>query len=289
MYLEYWGMQVRPFDCGHAPAFFVPLENIALCQTKLRYILSAELGAATLTGVAGVGKSELARMTLHELQQADWATAYVANPSGRSEDVMRMIAGLLGSTAEAGSPLEILVAQLVRLAEQQRKVCVVVDEVHTVKDLDILEAFRMLLNVECAGRRILNVILAGQPGMDALLEQASDFRSHTALRVHLQPIDLEETKRYVLFRLKEAGCSRGLFTRQAADCVHEFSGGLPRNINRVCELALVTGFGLQVKKIGPDIVRMAAQDLGLIPAPTEVSPAPSGSLDILASLASAPG
>jgi general secretion pathway protein A len=79
----------------------------------------------------------------------------------------------------------------------------------------------------------------------------------------MEPMGIEETKRYILYRLKIAGCTRGIFTRQAGQLVHEVAGGIPRNVNRLCELALVTGYGLGEEKIGPEIVGMAAREIGL--------------------------
>ncbi len=286
MYLPYWGMQMRPFDNSHETRFFVPLESSALARMKLHYALSQELGVATVTGVAGVGKTELARMVMNDLAEEGWAVAYVGTLPQRVETLLGVLARFWGASAPAAPPLEALLDQLTTLHEADTRVLAVIDEMHTIEDVGILEGLRALLNLEAGGRRLVNLVLVGQDGMDRLLARASAFASHVALQVRLQPMSAEETKKYILYRLKVAGCSRGIFTRRAAELVYEFSLGLPRNVNRLCELALMTGFGLQAKKIGPEFVRMAAQELGLAPRPDESSPPPGGRVDILAELAS---
>jgi type II secretory pathway predicted ATPase ExeA len=99
--------------------------------------------------------------------------------------------------------------------------------------------------------------------MEQRMRSASGFASHLAMKVWLRPLTQEDTKNYVLYRLKAAGCQRGLFTRQAADAIFQYTGGFPRNINRLCELSLTIACGLQAKKIGPEIIETAAENLGL--------------------------
>ncbi len=270
MYLSHWGMRRRPFDNSHALEFFVPVESASLALAKLRYVLSSELGAAALTGPAGVGKTQVARIVCNELAAAGWITAYLTNPSGTCAETLSRIAFLLGTLVPEEAALPALMATLTELREAGKKVCLAVDEVHTIHDPDILENLRMLLDQERAERRLLNLVLIGQPAMKKKLAAASDFASHLALNIKMEPMGPEETNNYVLYRLKVAGCNSGIFTRRAADMIYRLAGGLPRNVNRLCELSLVTGFGLGAKKVAPEIVRMAAEDLGLATAPGPV-------------------
>jgi general secretion pathway protein A len=276
MYLQYWGMNAHPFGQGHVPSFFVPTEGAGLALTKLRYVLSAEVGVAAIHGMAGAGKTEIARVALAELEKTGWVTASVINPSGASADMLGLTAALLGATAGAGiSPLERLVARIVELGDSGKQICLLVDDVHTIGDLGVLEAMRMLLNLERHGRRLLNLVLAGQEGMAGILEKCSAFNSHVALNIRLEPMSQDETKKYILYRLKVAGCRRGIFTRYAAEAIYRFSHGLPRHVNRLCELSLVTGYGLQARKVAPEIVEMAAGDLNLAPQETALPAAPA--------------
>ncbi len=286
MYLEYWGMQVRPFANVHAPEFHVAVTGAKLARAKLRYAFAAELGAAVLLGEAGVGKTELARMIIHDLEAEGWVTGYMVIPAGSIDGILGVMSNLLGEEngESRGEPLERMMRKISEFSRGGRRVCMVIDEVHAMRDIQVLEVLRMLLGQEYESRNVVNLLFVGQEGMEGKLRQASGLESHIALRMRLGPMSMEDTKKYMLFRLKMAGCSRGIFTRHAAELVHEFSRGIARNINRLCELALVTGFGLGMKKIGPDVVQMAAQDLGMIPAASQSTPSASRDEDILAGI-----
>ena len=287
MYLAHWGMRVRPFENHHQPHFFVPYESAMLGLTKLRYATTSHLGVTCVLGAPGVGKTQLVRMLCMELDSAGWQAVYVPNPNGPVEEVMRMIASLLGAEKPAGSSArECLHLQLAALAEAGRSVCLVVDDLHTAGDMALLEGLRMLLNVEVGGRSAADVILAGQMGLEARLQGASGFASHLGMKISLAPMDAEETKKYILLRLKASGCNRGIFTRKAADTIYELSDGIPRNVNRICELSLATAYGLNVTKVGPDVIDMAASDLGIVRDILSGLPAgvESGQDDILAGM-----
>ncbi len=302
MYLRHWGMTRRPFSNTHALDMFVPLESSVLALNKLRYALAAELGVVCVGGPAGVGKTELVRIVVEDLRRAGWMAGYLPNPRGSRETVMRAVGRELGAPAEpdASWPTEEVQWRLQSLADADARVCLAVDDVQTVEEAGFLEDLRLLLNVERDGLPVLNLVLAGQPHMDDLLAGTSHFDSRVAMRVPLKSFTEDETMHYVLYRLKLAGCTRGIFTRRAAEMIYQLSGGVAADVNRLCELALVTGFGLKADKIKPEVVENAGRDLGLSPTtavdqdlddfwaapPPQPEPktARDGDFDILASL-----
>ncbi|MBN2712791.1 MAG: AAA family ATPase [Planctomycetes bacterium] len=258
-------MRERPFDNSHGLNFFVPHDSAMLSLAKLRYAMNTHQGAACLTGLAGTGKTELLRIVMDELEQTGWACAYIPNPSGVKDGVLGMIGSLLGGDMDlsGATPAEILVRRLSALSSLDKPVCVIVDDVHTVSDIALLEDLRMLLNVEFKGRRALDLLLAGQDSLEPKMLAASDFESHLSLKIRIEALNADDTKKYILYRLKAAGCQSGIFTRHAADRIHDYSAGVPRNINRLCELSLTTAYGFGQKKIAPEVVDMAAADLGM--------------------------
>jgi hypothetical protein len=150
------------------------------------------------------------------------------------------------------------------LAAAGRRACVLVDEAHAIADLQLLESFRMLTNFEAGGQLPLAVVLVGQPSLLPTLRHVSSFDQRLALTVSLSPLSADQSKHYILSRLKMAGCTRGIFTRSAGERISELARGIPRNINRLCELCLVVGFGFGVKKIKAEVVDAVAGDLGLL-------------------------
>ena len=117
-----------------------------------------------------------------------------------------------------------------------------IDEAHLLRDAETLEALRLLLNFESDGIPQLSLILSGQPAMLTQLERASGLGDRIGVRTLLRPFSQEETASYISHRMTAAGATRTIFEPGATDLVHEITQGVPRNINSVCDLALLIGF-----------------------------------------------
>lgn len=264
MYTQFWSMNARPFAHNHEPTMFVPVQSAMLALTKLRYAISANLGACALFGAAGVGKTELARIILNDFTVSGWATVYVANPAGSRDEIFGMILHQLdGRLGDALSPLEALASRIEEISLAGGKILVVFDDLQSLRDITVLDDLRMLMNIEPEGILPLNILLCGQSAMDAKLTMAGKFNSRLSMRVKLLPFVVEETEAYILQRLKNVGCTRGVFTKHAAEIVAQASGGVAGNINRLCELSLVMAYALNLATIKPEIVKAAARDLEL--------------------------
>lgn len=265
MYLSHWGMQRRPFESCHALEFFVPYDSARLAIHKLRYVLENRQGVATLDGMAGVGKSQVARMLERDLAGAGWTCLYVPYPGNSAAEGLGLLASRLGVPREEQrwSPFDGLAERLSVFGETGSPLCVILDDCHTMDEIAFFDDLRMLLNVEAGGRPVLNLLLLGQSRLHEALTAASGFSSHVGLSVTLPSMSEEETKMYVLYRLKVAGCQRGIFTRHAASVIAERSGGIPRHVNRLCEVALIGAFGAGQQKVSPEIVEEAAETLHL--------------------------
>lgn len=286
MYLEYWGLTQPPFNEAHNPAMFVPSAQYQLLKAKVEYLVGQGQGAAALCGEAGVGKSACAWELLREFSRQGFATSYIVTPIGGPAKILASIAHDLGGEGE--NPIDAIVSALERIKDENRHACVVIDEVHTIADISMLESLRLLLNVEIHGSLPLTLLLVGQPPMRRMLRKASSFDQRLSFLIELSRLDDEETKNYVLARLKAAGCKRGLFTKTTAELICEKSGGIPRQVNRICDLALLTGCGLQQDKIRPEIVTEVIDSLNFCNEPDEDIPAPALALSVPAPNAAEP-
>ncbi len=271
IYTEYWGLSFPPFANDNRPETFIPTRAAALAIGRLRYSLGMGMGASALFGEPGVGKSRVARVIMAEFADARWRVGYMPNPSGLPRDIL----GVLDPAAATLVPLGMyglteLQAFLTLQAKARKPVLLVVDDVQTVRGSDFLEILRTLLNVEADGVKALSILLIGQASMERRLALASGFDSQLLMRAVLDPMTDEETRLYILARLKSAGSKQGIFTKHAAERVVQLTRGNPRQINRLCELALVVAYGLDEKKVSPDVIELAAADLDLLP-PGEAS------------------
>lgn len=264
MYLDFWGMKSRPFDNSHSPKNFVPIESSMLALTKLRYSVAMGLGVACISGEAGCGKTELIKIALLDFMKSGWAGIYLSNPSGDRNDLFKYILHKLeGKSSESQSPFETLEGRLKEIGSGGGKVLIAIDDAQSISDVALLDDLRMLLNIENDGMPVLNFIVAGQRGVYSKLAAASGFDSKVAMKINLLSYDDKETETYILSRLKNSGCTRGIFTKRAAEMIFAASGGLPGAINRLCELALITAFASGTTSVKPAVIRTAAKELGL--------------------------
>lgn len=267
IYTDFWDLNFFPFANDNRPGTFVPTRGANLCMGRLRYALGTGMAASALFGEPGSGKSRVARMVEREFAAARWLTAYLPNPAGSPRDILAALDPGAAAAVPAGSSgMAELHAFLIAQSRRHQPVLLVADDVQAARGTDFLEILRTLLNIESDGIRALSILLVGQPGMDRKLAAASGFDSQLMTRAVLEPMTEEETRLYILARLKAAGSRQGIFTRHAAEVVVRFSRGLPRQVNRLCDLSLVVAYGLEEKKVTPDIVEMAAADLDLLPA-----------------------
>lgn len=265
IYLDYWGMSRPPFANTHLPETFVPTQSSGVALAKLRYALGTRQGAAGLIGNPGTGKTIVARMIVDEFQDAGWLAVYMPQPGFSADDLLGALAPNPADWPAGCSGQAALGRYLKGLLDKGRMALAAIDDVQAARDPLWLEWLRTLLNIEKDGERALAILLAGQPPMERRLAAASGFDSQLSVRAVLEPMTREETKVYILSRLQYSGTRHGIFTRQAAERLAEISGGVPRQVNRLCELSLMTGYGLGVKKIDPALVNMAAADLDLLP------------------------
>lgn len=157
--------------------------------------------------------------------------------------------------------LDALVRVLEDNARDGKRTVIVIDEAHTITDPEVWTGLRLLLNHQWADRFLLTLLLLGQPELQTLLDANKPFAQRIAIRCHLQALSETESRRYVTHRLAVAGRSDALFTEEALAELVVRSGGLPRRINHLCDLALLEGFGRNVDRLNGAIVREVSQAL----------------------------
>ena len=261
-YEDYWGLKKAPFDNVPDPLFYFPSARHEEGLHRLLYGVEARKGAIMLTGEIGCGKTLLSRTLIQHLSHDRYDLALVANPSFEVADFIKEILYQLG-ISQNGTKLDMVHALNERLLENLKKekdTVLVVDEAQAINDQAIFEELRLLLNFQLNDRFLLTLILLGQPELRSKVEAIKQLSQRVVIRYHLMPFHVDEVGDYIAFRLQAAGASRVVFTPEAIVAVYEASGGIPRKVNTIADLALLIGFMEGCRQIGPEVVRKAVEE-----------------------------
>jgi general secretion pathway protein A len=269
VYKTFYKLKLNPFEITPDPSFLfsTPRHNEALAS--LYYGVRARKGFVVLTGEVGTGKTMLVRCVLELLRRTGVAFAYVFNPSLSALEFIRYIAGDFGLPVAGKAKDELVLSLSSFLVDRhQRKLStlLVVDEAHHLAP-ELLEEVRLLTNLETTQQKLLQIVLAGQPELDEMLDshELRQIKQRIALRCHLEPLNLEETRGYIQRRLQIAGVEPTVtvFSEPAVAAVFRHSNGFPRLINTICENALLSGYARRASVIPAEVIDEVAVDLRL--------------------------
>jgi len=140
---------------------------------------------------------------------------------------------------------------------------IIVDEAQSVKDPKTLEELRLLLNFQLNNRFLLTLIIIGQPELREIIDKFKQLKQRLAIRYHLNPLNSKDTKEYILHRLEIAGAKNSIFMSSVYDSIWQNSGGVPREINTICDMCLLLGFTKKAKGINQNLVEKAVSGLDL--------------------------
>lgn len=138
--------------------------------------------------------------------------------------------------------LHILNDALLQNLAKKKKTIIIVDDAQAIEDVVTFEELRLLLNFQLNNQFLLTLILIGQPELKEKVAKIPQLDSRISIRYHLKPLDIKETAQYILFRLKVAGMQKNIFTKEAIEKIHEYTGGVPRKINNTCDLSFLMNF-----------------------------------------------
>jgi general secretion pathway protein A len=265
MYTLYYGFHEKPFALSPDPRFLFLSGSHREVLGHLVYGIEQGEGFMAITGEVGTGKTTLCRTLLQRIG-SDTEVAFLFNPTLTPLELLKAVNGEFGLSTFGDSRPEltdVLNAFLVEQRSEDRRVLLIVDEAQNLST-ETLEQLRLLSNLETETSKLLQIVLLGQPELDAKL-QARDLRQlrqRISVWSQLGPLDAGETREYVRHRLRVAGAlERPIFTDAALRLVHQRTGGVPRLINLLCDRALLAGYADQKAQIGRRIVRQAVAEL----------------------------
>lgn len=265
MYLEFYQLKERPFDLTPNPRFLYLSRQHREAINHLLYAIYQRKGFALLTGEVGAGKTTVCRLLLDQLDQK-YATALILNPILTGDQLIRAIAlefGLDVIGRDRLESLDTLNRFLLDLAEHGRDAVLIIDEAQDLSD-HLLEQVRLLSNLETNDRKLIQIVLMGQPELRDRLRapKLRQIKQRITVSYHLSPLGFTDTCRYIQHRLAVAG-ARGVpyFTLPAMWRIYRHTGGIPRLINAVCDKALLAGFVRRTVRVDWHLVGMAIREL----------------------------
>jgi general secretion pathway protein A len=266
MYTEYFGLREAPFSIAPDPRFLYMSEQHREALAHLVFGLNSDGGFVLLTGDIGAGKTTVCRCLLEQIPEGT-ETAFIFNPRLTVIELLETICDEFGIGREAGREsiktyVDLLNRYLLDIHGQGKKAILIIDEAQNLST-DLLEQLRLLTNLETNQKKLLQIVLMGQPELRNKLHapELKQLSQRIVARYHLGPLTAGETADYVVHRLSVAGCDDRLFTENALSKVYRISGGVPRVINLVCDRAMLAAFSGDTKKIGPGLVKKAAVEV----------------------------
>jgi len=219
-----------------------------------------------LTGEYGCGKTVISRLVFEFLSRNKYEIAMITNPLMSSLELLYEICCQLGIKPESDKKtrlLEELNDRLYETLKAQKETVIIIDEAQAIRDRMTFEELRMLLNFQLNDRFLLSLILIGQTDLRETLEENKPLKQRLAVRYHINPLNREDTEKYIIHRLTVAGAERKIFANGTVDIIWESSGGIPRLINTICDACLLFGFTLKIKEITRRLAEKAILDMEL--------------------------
>jgi general secretion pathway protein A len=269
MYKQFFGLSKNPFEISPDPYFYhaTPRHNEALAN--LHYGVGRRKGFIVITGEVGTGKTLLVRCLLAELRKNNIAFGYVFNPLLSTTEFFQYIMADLGLQYSGRSKTEMLLDLNRFLIQRHARgliTALVVDEAQALRP-ELLEEIRLLTNLETSQQKLLQIVLMGQPELEGVLDSPGlrQLKQRVSLRCQLLPLDDEQTHGYVLSRLERAGAQAepAIFEPEAFTKIYEYSRGIPRIINNLCENAMVNAFAREQRTVTADMITEVAADFRL--------------------------
>ena len=269
MYAEFYGLKELPFALTPDPRFIYFTPSHTEVMANLHYGIESGKGLVVVTGEVGTGKTTILRWMMQRLDRTV-LVAYIFNPRFSVTEFYQHVASLLEVQKWETKPE--LLAELGKALESRHsrglRTVLIIDEAQGLSPA-VLEEIRLLSNFESDTAKQLQIVLTGQPELREVLNDTNlrQLKQRVALRCLIKPLPtVEETDRYITSRLLVAGAARtDIFSAAAIDFIYRCTQGIPRNINNICDNALLAGYAVGTLTIGREIIEEVAESLDMLP------------------------
>ena len=265
MYNDYFGLSDTPFSIAPNPQYLYMSERHREALAHLLYGIQSDGGFLLLSGEVGTGKTTVCRCLLEQVPE-DIDTAYILNPKLTAIEMLATICDDLHISYESDGSIKILVDALNRFLldshQQARRTVVIIDEAQNLS-VDVLEQLRLLTNLETNQRKLLQIVLLGQPELLTLLAKPElrQLSQRVTARFHLDALTQQEVGEYIQHRLEVAGSKGTLFPLASIKQIYKITNGIPRLINLVCDRSLLGTYVQNRLQVNKQTINKAAEEI----------------------------
>lgn len=273
MYRQYFDLTDAPFSIAPDPRYLFLSDKHREALGHLIYGVGDQGGFVLLTGEVGTGKTTVCRSLLQQIPE-NTDVAYIINPKQSINQLLQSICSELHINYERGRTSRDLIDDLNKYLLDThaagRNTILIIDEAQNLT-VDVLEQLRLLTNLETNEKKLLQLVLLGQPELNDLLAKPElrQLAQRITARFHLGPLSKSEVAQYIAHRLSIAGCRDELFSRGAVTTVFKFSRGIPRLINQICDRSLLGVYATNSDLVTENIAKKSSKEIflntGLMP------------------------
>lgn len=267
---SFYGLEEQPFNITSDPNFFYKSRHHEEALFNITYGIQTRKGFIEVTGEIGTGKTTLCHMIIDQLNPAAYKSALILNPNLSGNGLLQAVIEDFGMEVHKKTKINMFKQLNNFLIEEtlaERNVVLFIDEAQNLKP-NTLEELRLISNLETKKEKLIQIIFVGQPELRKLLNSHSlrQLRQRINVRYHILPVDREEVKPYINTRLEAAAASNNkkafvTFLDDAVNEIYNFSTGIPRLINAVCDRALLSGFVSETHDITREIIIESINDI----------------------------
>jgi len=219
-------------------------------------------GAISLTGGIGCGKSTITQRVLLSLPEEHFDIALITYSRLTSIEMLHEVCmqlGLQPTDQDRNLLLRCLQEYLIKNANTNRHTIICIDEAQSIPSLATFEELRLLLNFQLGGCFLMTLLFVGQPELQRKIAKLPQLQQRISLNLSIQHMEAQDSMRYILHRLRAAGCARPILTRQAVALIHKHTSGIPRRINHLMDRCLLLGMRTQQTLIDSRLVTATIQ------------------------------
>jgi general secretion pathway protein A len=277
MYTGFFGLNELPFSISPNPHYLYMSYRHKEALAHLNHGLGESGGFVLLTGEVGTGKTTVSRCMLEQLPD-NTEVAFILNPALSEIELLGTICDefkirFKRSDATLKMLTDRIKNRLLKNHGNGKSTLLIIDEAQHLK-MEVLEQLRLLTNLETNTRKLLQIILIGQPELQQLLkrQELRQLAQRITARYHLLPLTVEEIALYIQHRMRVAGCERPVFDPKSVKLIHQITSGIPRLVNLLCDRALMGAYALQSPFVNKKIVAKAATEILALELPKQNNP-----------------